>query len=101
MANFPLIVRAVNKSFGAVTGSITRGDVKRGWVYRVVPTTACWINFEGAAAAGTGMYLPANEETFMTFGAADSQGTDVLVNVIRVAADGVLNLTPFQRVPTM
>ena len=101
MANFPIAQDAVNKAVGVANAVITRGDVKMGWVYRVVSNTNCWLNTETAASAGAGMYLPANEECYLIFGGADSQGTNVELNVIRNTADGWLNLTPIQRVPSM
>lgn len=101
MANFPYVANAVNQAVGVGNAAITRGLVKRGWVYRVVSTTNCWINLESAAAAGSGLYLPAFEECFLIFGGQDSQGTDVEVNVIRATADGTLNLTPYVRVPAI
>jgi hypothetical protein len=101
MAQFPITQNAVNQAVGIANAAIARNTIKKGWVYRVVSTTACWLSFETPAVAGTGMYLPAFEECFLVFGGADSQGANVELNVIRAAADGTLNLTPIQRVPAI
>jgi hypothetical protein len=101
MANFPIAQDAVNQAVGVANAVIARNTVKMGWVYRVVSNTNCWLNTETAASAGAGMYLPANEECYLIFGGADSQGTNVELNVIRNTADGWLNLTPIQRVPAI
>jgi len=100
MANFPIMQKAVVQAIGAASAGPARNALKNGWVYRLVPTVACWINFESDAAAGTGMYLPANEEVFLAFGAADSQGTNVLLTTIRAAGNGSLSITPYMRVVT-
>jgi hypothetical protein len=101
MANFPITQNSVNQAVGVANAAIARTAIKRGWIYRVVANTNCWLNTETPAAAGTGMYLPANEECYCIFGGSDSQGTNVEVNVIRNTADGWLSLTPIQRVPAI
>ena len=101
MANFPIFQNAVNQAVAIGNAAIARTAIKRGWVYRVVSTTNCWLNTETAAAAGAGMYLPAFEECYLIFGGSDSQGTNVELNVIRNTADGTLNLTPIMRVPAI
>lgn len=91
---FPNTQMAVNVTLSAVNAVVTRGNVKRGTVYRVVSDVDCWISLEAPAVAGTtGMYLPAKTVQHFMFGSRDPQGTDVEVNAIASGA-GVLNLTP-------
>jgi hypothetical protein len=99
MIGFPVMQDAVNFTLGVASGAITRGNVKPGWTYRVVSTVDCWISYETPAIIGTGMYLPANKPTYLTFGGADSQGTAIELNAIAGGA-GTLNLVPIMRVVT-
>jgi multisubunit Na+/H+ antiporter MnhC subunit len=99
MIGFPVMQNAVNLTLAAINGTITRGNIKPGWTYRVVSTVDCWLSYETAAIVGAGCYLPANKPTYMTFGGADSQGTAIELNAIAGGA-GTLNLVPIMRVTT-
>ena len=99
MIGFPLMQDAVNVTLGAANVVVTRGTVKPGWTYRVVSTVDCWIAYETPAILATGIYMPANKPTYMTFGGADSQGTAIELNAIAGGA-GTLNLVPIMRVVT-
>jgi hypothetical protein len=100
MTGFPLMQNAVNFTLAAINGAITRGNVKPGWNYRVVSTVDCWLAYETPAIIGTGIFIPANKPTYMTFGGADSQGTAIEINAIAGGA-GTLNLVPIMRVVSM
>lgn len=73
--------------------------VTRGVRYRLVSTQDCWFNYQSAATLQEGMFLPAKVPDYFAFGMADSQGTDLKINVI-AAFNGKLYLTPLKTIPT-
>lgn len=82
------------------TSSVAVTGLKRGVVYRVVAATTCYINYGAAAAVNTGVMIPANTPTFMVFGGADSQGTDLDVRVFATGSVFV-HFTPCFAIPTV
>ena len=76
---------------------ITRGLIKRGWVYRIVSDVDVYLDLESAATLTSGWYLPAKVIDYMIFGGPDTEGTDVEVNHFGTAA-GKISFTPIMRV---
>ncbi len=93
---FPHFGKATNLTLANGNTAMTRGNVKAGWVYRVVSDIDCWMNFEAAAAVGTGMFIPAKTPLYLTFGNPDMEGTQVEVNVYAGGA-GNFNCVPIMR----
>lgn len=73
--------------------------IRRGVRYRVVSTQDCWIAYNKPAVAGEGLFLPCKAVDYFAFGMADSDGTDLTLNVI-AAFPGNIYFTPMRTVPT-
>lgn len=64
-----------------------------GCVYLLRATTACWINIGTAAAAGSILWLPANQLVPLVLGVA---GSTPVLHAIQDAAAGTLYATQMQ-----
>ena len=80
-------------TLAANDATLTRGLVRRGVMYMVTATVDCWMNYEVAAVANTGIYIPAKVPMYFMFGSADSQGVDIEIHAIAGGA-GYLHFTP-------
>lgn len=88
-------------------GASAPAAVQRGVLYRVVAlaatagiaASAAFINFGAPATADSGVPLPAGVVDYFVFGMADSQGTNLAVNVFAAAGTKVY-FTPVCAVPT-
>lgn len=78
-ALLPITDATVSANPNAGNAQIT--SLKRGIKYRVVADGDCFININGGAGAGVGLYLPAKVIDYIAVGMGDSQGTDPVVNV--------------------
>jgi hypothetical protein len=100
MATFigmPHAQKAIVSTVAAGNTVITRGLIKRGWVYRIVSDVDVYLDLESPASLTSGWYLPAKTIDYMVFGGSDSAGTDVELNHFGTGA-GKISLTPIMRV---
>jgi hypothetical protein len=79
----PIIPSTIVISSTAASAPVT--GIVRGVMYRVIATAAVNLQFTAAAAANTGLYLAPNVEYYFKFGMSDSQGTNLVLNVIGTA----------------
>jgi hypothetical protein len=92
MASFPLVGHTISVNPNGASVQVT--GISRGVLYRVVADVACYLQYNAAAAAGAGMYIPPNFPQDFMFGMADSQGTDLKVFVFAAAGTTKIYFTP-------
>jgi hypothetical protein len=79
--------------------NLVMSGIIRGVRYRVIATQDIWIRYNDTSVVLTGMYMPAKTPEYFTFGMADSQGTNLTLNII-AAQNGTVYFTPVKTVPT-
>jgi hypothetical protein len=91
-SSFPVAQMTLSVNPNGASVQVT--GLTRGVIYRVVAEAACYLQINGTAALGAGMYIPPNFPEQFTFGRVDSTATDPKVFVFIAAGTTKVYFTP-------